>query len=866
MSLTINLSGNYGMKTRINFAKKLFCNMHILYAFVFLSFYQVLEAAEPLILHDKDKGIVTIRSGEGRLIFSLKYNDGCYFDHVEVRGKQVIDPEKGVFSAIKIDGQWFSSRDKSSLPHVTVNGNSLSVDHIRYGSEDYFIEESWQLIALQDAIEWRIQRHTEGEGIIEDAASAEWVFSDMQMWTGAILDNGGVAWNRLLESKNMTYGSHTGKVLFWNDTSDRCLEIDPTGFGDRQTATRFSHNSDDTHSFVHTLSDSVLETRVNLSRFLPDSQVLWKPFRVNNDTKQVTYRISTPSYKSRFDLGDFKGVDEDAVREMLNTITRYGVIDSKLCGANGWRTGYICLHEQWYAQMAMAIQDEGYTRNLSATYDHFRDQAVLPDGRVLARFKDNDHDAMRGTYTEQGFYEAVWGYLLDSQPDYVMVVAEQFHNTGDLNWVRGQKETCEAALEYMLKRDSDGDGLLEMINQSYKDKRGSDWIDIVWASHENALVNAEMYGAMILWAEVEDILGDQHMADRYRKAAAKLKDSFNKDIKDGGFWNPEKKWYVYWRDKDESIHGNNLVIPVNFSAIGYGLCDDEVRRDTLLDVLEEAMLKEDLFSWPLCVYSFEKEEVRLPHNYPFPKYENGDIFLSWVELGTRSYAGYDPGIAMKYINNIIGQYKKDGLAHQRYARVSQSGLGVDILAGNGMAIVGLYRNILGIQPQYNRLYLEPHLTEALNNTMVRYNLRDTDYRIVLRTDHYQISADNFTISSSRAFGINTNAMRLQYYEGKSSTPRLSFQRAGKSDLYVSIFEEGDEGLPVWTVQSEKPLIVVQTVYGLDAGVKYCLHVGSEVLEERVADAKGSLSFSLNLTTGQEKHITLVAVSFDNSPD
>ena len=843
--------------------KALFYNKLILCAFVFLLFCPVLAAGEPLVSEDEDKGVVSIRSGDDRLMFSLKYADGCYFNSIKVVGKQVINPEKGVSSAIKLDGQWFSTRDKSFLPRVIVNGDTVFVDNIRYGNKDYFVEESWLLIALQDAIEWRIQRRTEGDGMIEDAANAEWVFSDMQTWTGAILDNGGVAWNRLLEDKNMTVGSHTGKVLFWNGNNDRCLQIDPTGIGNQHIATRFSHNSDDTHSFVHTLSDSVLETRLNLSRFLPDSKVLWKPFRICNDTKEITYRISAPTYENRFDLGEFKGVDEDAVREILNTITRYGVIDSKLCGANGWRTGYICLHEQWYAQMAMAIQDENYTNNLSATYDHFRDYAVQSDGRVLARFKDNDHDEMEGTYTEHGFYEAEWGYLLDSQPDYVMVVAEQFHNTGDVTWVRGQKETCEAALEYMLKRDSDGDGLLEMINQSHEDKQGSDWIDIVWAAHENALVNAEMYGAMILWAEVEDILGDHHMANRYRQAAAKLKDSFNKDIKDGGFWNPEKKWYVYWRDKDGSVHGNNLVIPVNFSAIGYELCDDEVRRAELLDGLEATMNEEDLFSWPLCIYPYEKEEVRVPHNYPFPKYENGDIFLSWVELGTRSYSKHNPDIALKYIGNIIEQYKKDGLAHQRYARVSQSGLGSDILAGNGMAIMGLYRNIFGIQPQYNRLYLEPHLTDVLNNTLVQYNLRGTNYRIDLTADNYQISANNLTISSSRALGIDADATQLKYFEGKSSTPRLSFETAEKNELQVCIIETAKYALPVWTVQSEKPISLTQTVYGLEAGVKYHVLQESKVIGEEVANANGSFSFSMNLTDGIKKHITVMAVGQDD---
>ncbi len=292
------------MKILINYSKKLFYNIPILCALVILPFCRESRIAKPLVLHDKDKGTVSIRSGDSRLMFNLKYTDGCYFNHVEVSGEQVIDSAKGVFTSIKIDGQWFSSRDESTLPRVTLNGDSVFVDNIRYGNKDHFVEERWQLIALQDAIEWRIQRRNVGEGNVEDAASAEWVFSDMEMWTGAILDNGGVAWNRLLENKNMTYGSHAGKVLFWNKTNDRCLEIDPTEISDQHIATRFTHNSDDTQSFVHTLSDSVLETRVDLSRFLPDSQVLWKPFHINNDTKKVTYRISTPSYKSRFDLGN----------------------------------------------------------------------------------------------------------------------------------------------------------------------------------------------------------------------------------------------------------------------------------------------------------------------------------------------------------------------------------------------------------------------------------------------------------------------------------------------------------------------------------------------------------------------------------
>jgi hypothetical protein len=49
---------------------------------------------------------------------------------------------------------------------------------------------------------------------------------------------------------------------------------------------------------------------------------------------------------------------------------------------------------------------------------------------------------------------------------------------------------------------------------------------------------------------------------------------------------------------------------------------------------------------------------------------------------------------------------------------------------------------------------------------------------------------------------------------------------------------------------------------LKPGVKYCLYIGSESFDEKVADTKGRVSFSLNLATGEEKHFILVAEGFE----
>jgi hypothetical protein len=296
---------------------------------------------------------------------------------------------------------------------------------------------------------------------------------------------------------------------------------------------------------------------------------------------------------------------------------------------------------------------------------------------------------------------------MDSNPDFVANVAELFNLTGDSNWVADHKTGCEMALEYMLRRDSNGNHLVEMKTNSQSERRGSDWIDIIWASYENAFVNAKLYYALTLWADVEKQLGDPAKAVYYSGYAAELKQSFNKSIKDGGFWNPKNKWYVHWLDKDKSAHGDNLVVPVNLMAVAYGICDDTKKRNIILDKIEEQTNKENLFFWPICLYPYAVGEGN-DWQFPFPNYENGDIFLSWGSVGVEAYAMYKPELALKYVDNVLNQYEKDGLAYQRYGRVKQDGLGDDILSGNSLALVGLYKAIYGINPLYNRLYLNPH--------------------------------------------------------------------------------------------------------------------------------------------------------------
>jgi len=401
---------------------------------------------------------------------------------------------------------------------------------------------------------------------------------------------------------------------------------------------------------------------------------------------------------------------------------------------------------------------------------------------------------------------------MDSQPSYAINVAELFNFTGDLDWLRSHQASVRATLEFLIRRDADRDGLVEMATDSHGDAKGSDWIDIIWAAHENAFVNAQLYLALTLWADAEEILGDHDRARNCRQRAALLKARFNAPTTAGGFWSEEKNCFIHWRDRDDSIHGDNLVVPVNFMAIAYDLCEPPSRARGILDQIETRMRQEGLFFWPLCFDSYQAGEGA-DWQFPFPVYENGDIFLAWGETGTRAYAAHNPEVALKYVRNILDQYERDGLAFQRYLRKTQTGAGDDILANNGSTIVGLYRNIYGIQPKWNRLYLEPHLTPELNGTRLNYWLRDQSYKIALAVDNYRVTSDGFSLRSASPFALAVDRNTASFFHGRNPLPSLTFLRASTAPLDVRIQTWSDEPAASrnWVVTEPAGLLPEQTL-------------------------------------------------------
>ncbi|HUS02869.1 MAG TPA: hypothetical protein VMY77_14125 [Chitinophagaceae bacterium] len=719
--------------------------------------------------------------------------------------------------------------------------------------------ENWKFTIRDNEIKFDIERTVTKSLFVEQVSFPTFLFNDINTWEGAYQGYGGLAWFYLFNEKLATYGVHTNTSKFWNSKTGIGLQISVAAPG-QQVAMKYSRSNDDKLLYGISISGKEMIPRfdsgTNRKRFIRKRTDVWAPFNLHAGKTSQSITLSYFDFNQEYDRGRFAGINGQQVSSVLNTIARIGVIDKKHFGGNSWHTPYgpICLHEQYIAQMGLAINDETYLKGYQDCLDFYRENAFKPDGRVWPRWAYNKVDIMQGQVTDKGFYEAQWGFLLDSNPDIVTNVAELYDLTGNKVWVKTHQKSCEKALDWIIKRDSDNDGLVEMMTDGHAEKKGSDWIDIIWAAYENAFVNAKLYFALIKWIDIERQLGNITKANFYGNFAAKLKNSFNKSTEEGGFWDENKNCYIHWRDKDNSIHGNNLVTPVNFMAIAYGICDDRTRRNHILDEIEYQMQKEKLFFWPLCLYSYNPGEGN-DWQFPFPAYENGDIFLSWGALAVKAYADYKPELALKYVRNVMNQYSIDGLAYQRYGRAKQNGLGDDILSGNSLSVIGLYQAIYGINPLYNRFYLNPHITSELGGTELNYNFRGQKLKIGLDVDRYSVASNRFKIISNKDFGFYDAGNELFYFHGNNAI--RTFKVKAESNNYVTLDINKwstDEIMWLQSSADNRPNNLVYTINSLKPNAFYIISVNGKNIYLLKADASGTLVFNYNTSTTIDKII------------
>lgn len=196
---------------------------------------------------------------------------------------------------------------------------------------------------------------------------------------------------------------------------------------------------------------------------------------------------------------------------------------------------------------------------------------------------------------------------------------------------------------------------------------------------------------------------------------------------------------------------------------------------------------------------------------------------------------------MKYVENVLSRYEKDGLAFQRYGRIRQEGLGDDILSGNSLALVGLYKAIYGINPCYNRLYLNPHLPGKLSGTELNYNFRKDTLKIGLATGHYSVSNKQFKIGSKSDFGFYSGKNELVYFHGNDDYCSLRAQTAEKISIEIEKWNPDEYNwLQSSSVENGKVSYILHVP---GANIVYTIYDGTKSRKGK-SDTNGFLKFEV----------------------
>jgi len=206
-------------------------------------------------------------------------------------------------------------------------------------------------------------------------------------------------------------------------------------------------------------------------------------------------------------------------------------------------------------------------RLLRHTLDHWLDQAVSYHGHVNAFGRMFD----LYVFTGAALLVAAWVYWV---------------TTGDGDWLAGRIGTLHRMADYLLRRDVDGDGLVESHGSgnagTLRDPDRADvWFEMMNFGHKNAWTNLLAWRAFLCVADMLEAHGEPGGAAWYRSNAARLRDSFRRRVLG------PNGWFASWVSLDGDMHDYCHTF-INGMAVAWGMVGPMEGRAILSRVAERS--------------------------------------------------------------------------------------------------------------------------------------------------------------------------------------------------------------------------------------------------------------------------------------
>jgi glycogen debranching enzyme len=252
------------------------------------------------------------------------------------------------------------------------------------------------------------------------------------------------------------------------------------------------------------------------------------------------------------------------------------------------------------------------------------------------------HEVRYGEMAELGEvpFRRYYGSV-DSTPLFVMLAADYFDRTGDVEAARGLWPAVKAALDWISKHgDRDGDGFVEyhrqteegLANQGWKDSHDS-------ISHEDGAlakgpialveVQAYVYAAWRGAARLARALGFDREAEAHEARAAVLRERF-----DAAFFDAKLGGYVL------ALDGEKKPCRVRSSNSGHALFTGVARPERAASVVATLMSAASFSGWGVRTLSAEAARYNPMsyHNGSVWPHDNALIALGFARYGFKAEA------------------------------------------------------------------------------------------------------------------------------------------------------------------------------------------------------------------------------------
>jgi len=364
-----------------------------------------------------------------------------------------------------------------------------------------------------------------------------------------------------------------------------------------------------------------------------------------------------------------------------------------------------CLHEMsFYSQIASVFDpvgglDSEYHRALRQMLTLFATHAVTDNGWVYPRWQQ---------------YQYVQMAIHDQIPHFLMAYYHYAVTTGDKDFIRGIWPQLMKVFHYIMNDMTmarDGLATTPRAPGLPWAQIADNWFDIINFGGKDAIINAYIVTALNSYAEMAIWIGENSTAEVLLAQYKRSVQAFNTN-----FWNDTTGMYSDWIDtanqKRNYFYGWQQALAVDPAS---GIASQQQKERIIqamnnfyADIHQTYDKFKTLWCSPTNFIGVAKYDSWFNGTWQdeaeYGHYENGACFvaLMGLEIALRGYAG-DGSAAFDMFTRVIDQFATTRMWGQHYDWIGEPAgwlgwNGPDVLTDSLMAVWGLLRGVLQIQP------------------------------------------------------------------------------------------------------------------------------------------------------------------------